>query len=159
MADPRKNRALNADLKVPCFVCRLEEPLPTAEDHHRTPRAFGGTDDETNRVWLCASCHARLHRVQGFLLKGQTAGAYDLCNSIFPADGKARGNLWTLANEAAEAEREVKESFGLHKTHQKVTLTLDVDTWWSVKAQAKERKVAASRHAADIIRRAVRGDP
>jgi len=154
--DVRKNRAVA--LKVKCFVCLTEEPLPTAEDHHRTPRAFGGTDDESNRVWLCASCHARLHRVQGFLLKGEAASAYDLCQSIFPTDGRARGQLWTLANEAADAEREVKESFGSHRTHQKVTLTIDADTWSVIKAQAKDRKMSASQYAASLLRRAASGE-
>lgn len=157
MTDPRSNRALHTDLKVSCFICRVEEPLPTAEDHHRKPRAYGGTDDEGNRVWLCGSCHGRLHRVQGFILQGKQASAYDLCNSIFPADGKARGLLWQLANEAAESEREVKEGFGLHKTHQKITLTVDVELWSVVKAQAKDRKMPAGRYAANLLKKAVMG--
>lgn len=155
MGDIRKNRGAKADFKVDCFVCGVPEPLPTAEDHHRKPRAFGGDDSESNRVWLCPSCHARLHRVQEFLLKGQAASGYQLCNDIFPTNGKARGNLWTLANEAAEAEREAKEVFGQHKTHRKVTLSVDVDVWETIKTVAKGRKVSASRFAADILRKAV----
>jgi len=155
--DARKQRALRRDVKVPCFVCLFEEPLVTAQDHHRKPQAFGGTDDQGNRVWLCASCHARLHRLQGFLVKGQTASAYDLCNSIFPQNAKARGQLWTLANEAAEAEQEVQGAFELHKTHQAVSLKLDTEVWALVKAAAKDSKMSASQYAVELLRKAVKG--
>ena len=154
--DIRKNRASKKDVKVPCFVCSVEEPLPTAEDHHRKPRAFGGSDDESNRVWLCPSCHARLHRAQGLIVQSKVASAYDLTQSIFPTNGKARENLWTLANEAADAERESKEVFGDHKTHQKVTLNLEIEVWAVIKAEAKSRKLPASRFAADILKKAIR---
>lgn len=30
------------------------------EVHHRVPLADGGTDDETNLMLVCKSCHARL---------------------------------------------------------------------------------------------------
>lgn len=88
-------------------------------------------------------------------MQGQAASAYELTNSIFPANGKARENLWTLANEAAEAEREAKEVFGLHRTHQKVSLDVEADVWSVLKAEAKARKTSASKLAADILKKAV----
>ena len=154
--DIRKSRATNLDRMIQCFVCTQNEPLPTAEDHHRVPRAFGGTDDQANRVWLCPSCHARLHRIQGLLLQGQAASAYALTASIFPTNGKAREQLWVLANEAATAERTAKEVFGLHQTQQKVTLTVEADVWSVIKSEAKARKISASRFAAEILKRSVR---
>ena len=93
--------------------------------------------------------------MQGFLLKGQAATGFKLCNDIFPTNGKARGNLWTLANEAVEAEREAKEVFGLHQTTQKVTISVDVDVWNVIKAEAKGRKMSASAFAASILKKAV----
>lgn len=157
MRDTRTNRAAYTDVTVDCHVCKVKEPLPTAEDHHRVPRAFGGTDDKANRVWLCGSCHGRLHRVQAFIIKGQQASAFGVCKSIFPTDGEARGRLWTLAVEAAEAEREAKEGFASHKTHHKVTLKLEVDLWALVKAQAKDHKMPASRYAALLLEEAAKG--
>lgn len=142
---------------IVCAICDCREPLATAHDHHRKPRAFGGTDEAENRVWLCASCHARLHRVQGLIARRSTASAFDLCNSIFPTDGKARGQLWILANEAASIEIEVKESFAAHRTEASVQLTLDAELWAIIKAQARARRVSAVRHAADLLRVAVRG--
>jgi predicted DNA binding CopG/RHH family protein len=158
VTDPRTNRAAYVESKVTCYICLTAEPLLTAEDHHVRPRAFGGTDDEKNRKWLCGSCHGRLHRVQGLILQGKQASAYEVCNAIFTTDGKARGRLWALANEAVEAEREVKEGFASHKTHQKVTLKLEVDLWALIKAQAKDHKMPASRYAAALLEKAVRGE-
>jgi hypothetical protein len=138
-------------------VCGVQEPLTTAQDHHKKPQAFGGDDEQGNRVWLCASCHARLHRIQEFLVRGQTASAYDLCTSIFPQNAKARGQLWTLANEAAKAEQEVGESFALHKTHQTVSLKLDTDVWTLVKSAAKDHKMPANKFAAELLKKAIKG--
>jgi hypothetical protein len=157
MKDARTKRAAQQDVKVQCFVCSFLEPLATAQDHHRTPRAFGGTDDAKNRVWLCASCHARLHRVQEFLVQGKYVPGFNLCASIFPTNAAARGNLWTLANEAATAERETKDSFAMHREHVTVNLTVDVDVWAAVKAAAKGRNTSARRLAVELLRQGVKG--
>ena len=152
MKDVRRKRSqLPVDTKVPCFICAVQEPLATAHDHHRTPRAFGGTDDQENRVWLCASCHARLHRVQEFIVQGKIASAYDLCQSIFAAKPKAKDSLWTLANEAANAEGEVQSSFEIHKSTVTVNLAVDVDVWATLKAMALDRKTSATKLAAQIL--------
>lgn len=132
------------------------EPLATAHDHHRTPRAFGGTDDEGNRVWLCASCHTRLHRVQEFLVQGKASSAYDLTSSIFPSKAKARSNLWELANEAAEAEKETGGAFGLHRDVVQVTISVDKEVWSRVKVIAKEGKMTAKALAAEMIKRSLK---
>ena len=152
----RKKRAKSPlDTKIVCFVCAVQEPLATAHDHHRTPRAFGGTDDEANRVWLCASCHTRLHRVQEFIVQGQTASAYELCQSVFPIKPKSREELWTLANEAAAAEQEVQGSFDLHRSSVTVNLKVDVEVWSAVKALAIDHKTTANKMAIELLRRAV----
>lgn len=156
MSDVRKNRSkLPLDTKVPCFVCQVQEPLATAHDHHRTPRAFGGTDDKNNRVWLCASCHTRLHRVQEFIVQGKNASAYELCQSIFPAKAKAREELWTLAHEAATAEQEVQGAFELHRTSTVVNLKVDADVWSALKAMALDKRTTPAKLAAQILSEAV----
>lgn len=151
----RRGRTDSSLSYILCAICGCREPLATAHDHHRKPRAFGGSDEPENRVWLCASCHTRLHRVQGFIARRATASAFDLCNSIFPTDGKARGQLWIFANEAAAIEMEVKESFAAHRTDVSVQLTLDAELWAIIKAQARDRRVSAVRHAADLLRKAL----
>lgn len=155
MTDVRQQRSkLPPDTKVPCFICKTQEPLLTAHDHHRKPRAFGGTDDKHNRVWLCASCHTRLHRVQEFVVQGKTASAYDLCSAIFQANASARAQLWTLANEAAVAENEVQSAFDLHRSSVQVNLTIDTEVWSIVKALAKERNTSAKKLAAELLKTA-----
>lgn len=156
MSDLRKARAAKPlDVKVPCAVCGFQEPLATAHDHHVTPRAFGGTDDTGNRVWLCASCHARLHRIQEFIVQGKQASAYELCASIFPSNAGARSKLWSFANEAAAAEKEVEGVFDSHRTTTKVSFVIDKDVWERIKGVAKEKKVSAAVMAAEILKRSV----
>lgn len=156
MSDVRKQRGkLPLDTKISCFVCSTHEPLATAHDHHRKPRAFGGTDDQKNRVWLCASCHTRLHRVQEFIVQGKAASAYELCESIFQNKAKAREELWTLANEAAESEKEVRGAFDLHRSTTTVNLQIDAEVWIAIKAMALDRRTSATKLAAELLRQAV----
>lgn len=150
------SKKLDPDIKVPCFVCGTQEPLLTAHEHHRKPRAFGGTDDKDNLIYLCASCHTRLHRVQDFVIAGNSGKGFELCAAIFPQNAKARGDLWTLANEAASSEREVRDAFDLHRTHVAVKLSVDADVWGVLKGAAKDRGVSARTLAAELLRRAVK---
>jgi hypothetical protein len=143
------------DATIKCFICDVSEPLATAHDHHRRPRAYGGTDDPDNRVWLCASCHTRLHRVQDFIVAGKVATAFELCTTIFPSKAKARGELWKLANEAAAAEREAKEVFGTHRTVVQVNLTIDTETWGQIKLAAKGQKLSAKEFVNCLLKKAV----
>lgn len=42
---------------VSCGNC-LE---PANHRHHIVPKVLGGTDNETNLVWLCEPCHGKVH--------------------------------------------------------------------------------------------------
>lgn len=39
--------------------------IPTEEVHHRLPLSEGGTNDRSNLIALCKSCHARIHAERG----------------------------------------------------------------------------------------------
>ena len=39
--------------------------VPVAQVHHKRPRREGGTNDFSNLMSLCASCHARIHAEHG----------------------------------------------------------------------------------------------
>ena len=156
MSDLRKDRLAHAHVLVTCGVCLSSEPLLTADDHHVVGRAQGGTDDEENRIWLCASCHKRLHRVAGLLSKGKTGEAYALINQIFPRSSDNRGRLWEFSQIAAKAEVEAKESFHSHRTHVKAMVPVDVETWDFLKAEAKRGKTSAKDLAAAILKEWVR---
>lgn len=155
MSDLRKNRVDHAHVFVTCRVCETKEPLLTAEDHHRKPRAFGGTDDEENRLWLCASCHKRIHRVQSLIIHHKIQDAYELTTNLFQASSAKRARLWEYANEAAKAEHLSKEAFAEHRTHTKVSLDVEVQIWESLKLLAKGQKMSAKDLAASILRDAV----
>jgi len=43
-----------------CYFCGSEGPIET---HHVVPRRHSGSDDETNLVDLCPTCHERLERL------------------------------------------------------------------------------------------------
>lgn len=154
--DDRKNRHLEAGVLVDCRVCNAKEPKATADDHHLVPRAFGGTDDPDNRVWLCASCHKRLHRVQGMLIHNKPNDAYDLTEQLFPNYADKRARLWQFANIAAQAELRAKESFASHRTHVKVSIEVDAELWDTLKEIAKREKKSAKELAAAIIEDAIK---
>lgn len=44
-----------------CVACGQSGNL---NQHHLVPRSIGGSDDETNLITLCGSCHAKAHRVK-----------------------------------------------------------------------------------------------
>ncbi|QLE85420.1 HNH endonuclease [Shewanella sp. Scap07] len=44
-----------------CVICGATDGL---ENHHIIPRAEGGSDEDTNILTLCTSCHANLHHIQ-----------------------------------------------------------------------------------------------
>lgn len=150
LRDNRRKKAF-LDHLVECHVCLTKEPLATAEDHHIIPRANGGSDDPSNRKWLCGSCHGRLHRVQHLLVANQVATAFNVCETIFPSDGGARGRLWELSNVAAQST-EVRVSNTV-----KVSLEMDRDVWAMLKSQAKGQRVTAKKAAENLLETAIRG--
>lgn len=42
-----------------CINCGAQ----ASEEHHVIPLALGGNDIDSNKVWLCSSCHALLHNM------------------------------------------------------------------------------------------------
>lgn len=49
-----------------CELCYEKGILvPVEEVHHKVPLAEGGTNDGSNLISLCHSCHARIHAERG----------------------------------------------------------------------------------------------
>jgi len=45
-----------------CEECKKQNKLtPTEEVHHIVPLSHGGSNDESNLMSLCQSCHTKLH--------------------------------------------------------------------------------------------------
>ena len=40
-------------------VCQICNEAPSAEAHHKIPRRYGGTDDKSNLLAVCDSCHKK----------------------------------------------------------------------------------------------------
>lgn len=49
-----------------CEMCLKEgRYVPVEEVHHIVPLSEGGTNDESNLMSLCRSCHAKIHKERG----------------------------------------------------------------------------------------------
>ena len=44
-----------------CVACGTTDNL---NQHHLVPRSLGGSDDDSNLLTLCGSCHAKVHQVR-----------------------------------------------------------------------------------------------
>ena len=44
-----------------CVACGQSGNL---NQHHLVPRSIGGSDDDSNLITLCGSCHAKAHQVK-----------------------------------------------------------------------------------------------
>lgn len=42
--------------------CRICDESKAIDNHHIIPKADGGSDFGTNRVWLCPNCHRKVHK-------------------------------------------------------------------------------------------------
>lgn len=69
------------------------------------PRAAGGSDADTNLVWLCSNCHNVLHRLADMLRVGKLGHAQDAASAFAPTPSM-RERLWKLAQFAATSMEE-----------------------------------------------------
>lgn len=114
----------NPSLRRMCGVCALSYPISVIHDHHLTPVAFGGTNDDDNRKWLCPTCHNLLHRCAENFARGHASKAAALADASFPSNPAARGRLIQWASIAARAEVLAKEQAPTKKW---VTVTLRLE--------------------------------
>lgn len=77
-----------------CAICMRAFPEALAHEHHKIPKALGGTDDPKNLVTLCHSDHNNLHLIAYMLVNAKrTHEAEPTIASIFPDDIPARRRL------------------------------------------------------------------
>jgi hypothetical protein len=68
-----------------CQICRLPYPESLKHEHHKKPKALGGSDDSANRADLCHTCHNNLHLLAYILLNPKRKQELEpTLNSIFP---------------------------------------------------------------------------
>lgn len=94
-----------------CYIHRDDPPQPIVfmHEHHRTPRAFGGTDEGGNLVWLCVGCHDLLHRLATLTMSGKKGLAEDYLEQYLSTDLRARELLKELVQEVIQARLQFDE--------------------------------------------------
>lgn len=123
------------DRIVGCTVCDWRGYRSLAHEHHIIPQAAGGTDDPTNLVMLCATCHHALHMIGLDILNGKTNRARDRLALQWPEPAR-REQATHLANTVAEEFAE-KRRKGPPEEHM-VQLMLDHDTFAHLKLLAQK---------------------
>ena len=79
---------------VTCSICQNGEvPHQLAEDHHKVPRACGGSDDPSNRCWLHAGCHNNVHRWADLIRSGKNSEAADMAKLVYNSVGAQKRAL------------------------------------------------------------------
>ena len=80
-------------------------------EHHKHPTGYGGApDDPNNIIFICASCHTILHKMEAAFYAKNIGKANDLANQYLPNDPRRRTILIALANQAASAKRQHYEN-------------------------------------------------
>ena len=89
-----------------CFIHKNNGPIDVVflHEHHRTPRAFGGTDDEDNLIWLCVPCHDLLHRLATMSMHGKRGLVEDVIAQYLPGDLNAQEKFKVLIHEVIQAK-------------------------------------------------------
>jgi HNH endonuclease len=101
-----------------CALCG-EADAAALEHHHFIPRALGGSDDESNMLTVCGTCHGRIHDiprpirlgelVKAGITKAQERTAADY-REIADASARRAEKATELAKEAEKAERRIGDS-------------------------------------------------
>ena len=89
-----------------CHIHKSNGPVDIVflHEHHRTPRAFGGGDEEDNLIWLCVLCHDLLHRLATMSMHGKRGQVDDLIDQYLPGALASQKEFRTILNEILQAK-------------------------------------------------------
>lgn len=140
---------------VTCWVHRTPVARAGSNQHHINPQAAGGSDDASNIVTICATCHAILHRAEEMLSKDKSASVAPLIATSY-GDAGQRTRMHTLVKAAATAFQDAEES-GFTTDDVAITISRDVFTRLQVLAQGardpiSNRRIGVGRYAETILR-------
>jgi len=138
---------------VTCFVHGQQFPKQTCEQHHLTPRASGGQDQD-NLVWLCANCHTLVHRCAQLYAVKKHGVANDIIEQAYPFPA-TRERFHRVMQEIINASV-IAEDFQLGKDRASCVVSLDHDVYAKLKTLAREKKengrsVGVSRYVEALI--------
>jgi len=90
-----------------CYFCGSEGPIET---HHIVPSRHGGSDDETNLVDLCPTCHQRLEALYDQRYFGELGVVNDDADADSDVTSKTqRDRIKALKSAINEIEKEHQE--------------------------------------------------
>lgn len=119
-----------------CYIHAGESfPRESMQEHHICPRAYGGTDDPDNRIWICSGDHDVLHRAALKLYANKAGEARDIVQRYLLDQPARQERMWKLVKAVAEARAQHARSTdipeaGLDGDHAAtVKMSLDVPDW------------------------------
>lgn len=137
-------------------------------EHHKHPRGYGGPDIPENVVYICATCHTILHKMEASLFAKNPGKATDLASQLLPNDPRRREILIKLARMAATAKRDYHENHpdevpddpdDVEERVVKVSLEIEESLHSRLKMKASEfthpksgRKVGLYRYILEVLR-------
>lgn len=107
-----------------CWVCSDTLPRSFLNEHHRAPRATGGGEEETNKVFICPTCHTACHEITKVYLKGKGGLVRDMLSLLLHDDKEAGERMLELVKVEAQAWRS-----GDRSEFQRVTFNLQRGTY------------------------------
>lgn len=143
-----------------CFIHQNEDPKPVVfmHEHHRSPKAWGGGNEDDNLVWLCSGCHDIVHRLATFTMSGKGGLAQDYLELYLPYDLRARERVKELVQEviqtraafddkALSADDTVLLTLKIPRTLHSMLKTLSMD-----KVRPNGRKFGLAAYAISILK-------
>jgi hypothetical protein len=114
---------------VKCYGCGNPLPAALINDHHKKPRATGGSDARPNRSLICPLCHTTVHQATRYFVKGKVSQAKDLVNLWAKGNDGIVARLMELVQIEARAWVE-----GGRSDLQRVTFDLERGVYEGLKA-------------------------
>lgn len=129
--------SLKSNATVKCVVHGTRIPRAAAHEHHEAPRAAGGSDDQDNLIWLCATCHQLSHRIAQLRHLGRLAEAEDIIGVGYNPSQRKRLNqvVYEIMSALAHAS-----AAGLGKEKAEVMLELEHELYAFLKGLASDRR-------------------
>lgn len=117
-----------------CWGCGNQLPGPLLHEHHRTPRAAGGGDEQSNKVLICPLCHTAVHAITKVFVKGRTGEVRDLINQLTKGDRGFGRRIMELVQVEARAWQT-----GERSDYQRVTFNLQRSVYEVLKGLANSK--------------------
>lgn len=114
-----------------CSICSRTFPLALLNEHHVRPRAYGGSDDDSNKKWLCPTDHQSLHRLAELMLAGKSGAARSFASTLY-SDPMVVELLLKLAAEAAKWEKKFEDEtpfYAKEGAYKEVKISFPIDTY------------------------------